>query len=133
MEKIKGGNTETHIDSITGQVIGCAIEVHRTLGPGLLESVYEKCLVYELAQKGLTVETQKELPVCYKDVRIDCGFRMDLLVEKIVLVEIKAVERVTAVHEAQVLTYMKLAGVKVGLLINFNEKLLKDGIKRFVL
>ncbi len=133
MEKIKGVHTETHIDSITGQVIGCAIEVHRVLGPGLLESVYEKCLAYELTQKGLRIETQKGLPVRYKEVEMDCGFRMDLLVEGVVLAEIKAAEAVTAVHEAQILTYMKLAGVRTGLLINFNVKLLKDGIKRFVL
>ena len=126
-------SAQLNIDTITGQIIGCAIEVHRVLGPGLLESVYEKCLAYELAQKGMPVETQRELPVCYKDVRIDCGFRMDLLVGGIVLVEIKAIETVTAVHEAQILTYMKLAGIKTGLLINFHEKLLKNGIKRFVL
>ena len=124
---------EVNVDAITGQVIGCAIEVHTQLGPGLLESVYEKCLAYELSEKNLSFETQKELPVNYKNAKIDCGFRMDMLVEGSVLVEIKAVEAVTAVHEAQILTYMKLAGIRTGLLINFNVKLLKDGLKRFVL
>jgi len=121
------------INEITKQVIGCAIEVHRELGPGLLESVYEKCLTYELIKAGLLVETQKELPVQYKDVQIDCGFRVDLLIEKSLIVEIKAVEKLAPIHEAQILTYMRLMGVKTGLLINFNEKLLKDGIRRFVL
>jgi GxxExxY protein len=121
------------INEITQQVIGCAIEVHRQLGPGLLESVYEKCLAYELKQAGLEFETQVELPVHYKEVRIDCGFRVDLFVEKALIVEIKAIEALIPIHEAQILTYMRLMGVKTGLLINFNERLLKDGIRRFVL
>jgi GxxExxY protein len=121
------------IDAITGKIIQCAIEVHKTLGPGLLESVYEKCLAYELIKAGLKIETQKELPVRYKDVQIDCGFRMDILVEGAVIIEIKAVDGLAAVHEAQILTYMKLTGIKTGLLMNFNVKLLKDGLRRFVL
>jgi GxxExxY protein len=121
------------IDVITGKIIQCAIEVHRELGPGLLESVYEKCLAYELVKAGLSVVTQKELPVRYKDVQIDCGFRMDILVEGTVILEIKAADALTAVHEAQILTYMKLTGIKTGLLMNFNVKLLKDGLRRFVL
>ncbi len=121
------------INEITKQVIGCAIGVHRELGPGLLESVYEKCLTYELVKAGLTVETQKELPVQYKDVQIDCGFRVDLLIEKSLIVEIKAVEKLAPIHEAQILTYMRLMGVKTGLLINFNVRLLKEGLRRFVL
>jgi GxxExxY protein len=121
------------VNTITGKVIQCAIEVHRILGPGLLESVYEKCLAYELAKTGMTIETQKELPMLYKDVQIDCGFRLDIVVEKTVILEIKAVEKMLPIHEAQILTYMKLTGIKTGLLINFNVRLLKEGLKRFVL
>jgi GxxExxY protein len=127
------GIPDKPINEITQQVIGCAIEVHRQLGPGLLESVYEKCLAYEMKQAGLAFETQIELPVKYKAVQIDCGFRVDLFVEKALIVEIKAVEVLIPIHEAQILTYMRMMGVKTGLLINFNERLLKDGIRRFVL
>ncbi len=127
------GTTDKPINEITQQVIGCAIEVHRQLGPGLLESVYEKCLAYELKQARLEFEAQIELPVQYKEVQIDCGFRMDLLIEKVLIVEIKAVEALIPIHEAQILTYMRLMGVKTGLLINFHVPLLKDGIRRFVL
>jgi GxxExxY protein len=127
------GTNDKPINEITQQVIGCAIEVHRQLGPGLLESVYEKCLAYELKQAGLDYEAQIELPVRYKEVQIDCGFRVDLFVEKALIVEIKAVEALIPIHEAQILTYMRLMGVKTGLLINFHERLLKDGIRRFVL
>lgn len=118
---------------ITGQVIEASLEVHRELGPGLLESVYEACLYQELLDKGLDVEKQLTLPVFYKRRIIDQGFRLDLLVNKRVLVEVKACEAITPVHKAQTLTYMRLSKTPVGLLINFNLKLLKDGIQRFAL
>ena len=106
--------------------------MHRNLGPGLLESAYERCLAYELEKQGLQVEAQKPLPLEYKEISIEHGYRIDLLVEGQVVVEVKSVECFTDVHEAQVLIYLKLSGSKVGLLINFNVKLLKDGIRRFV-
>lgn len=121
------------IDEITGEIIGAAIEVHRELGPGLLESAYEACLVYELAERGLDVDRQRPLPVVYKGVRIKCGYRLDLVVNDLVIVELKAVEKLTTVHEAQVLSYLKLSSIPAALLINFNGKLLKRGIRRFVL
>jgi len=107
--------------------------VHRELGPGLLESAYEACLAYELAELGLTVERQKALPVEYRGVKVDCGYRIDLLVERKVIIELKAVERLEPIHRAQLLSYLKLSGCKVGLLINFNVKVLKNGIRRLVL
>lgn len=106
--------------------------MHRELGPGLLESTYEACLVYELSQAGLSVKRQKSLPVTYRSVKIDCGYRMDLLVEDQVVVELKAVEKLERIHEAQLLSYWKLSGHSVGLLINFNVEVLKQGIKRLV-
>ena len=120
-------------NKITEKIIGSAIAVHRELGPGLLESAYEACLAFELAERGLSVEMQKALPVSYRDVRLDCGYRLDLLVEGKIIVELKAVERIEPIHAAQILSYLKLSGCKVGLLINFNVKVLKTGIKRFVL
>ena len=120
-------------DELSGKVIGCAIEVHKNLGPGLLEWAYERCLSYELTVANLRHETQKELPIDYKGLKLDTGYRIDLIVENGVIVELKSVEKVLPIHEAQILTYMKLAGIKVGLLINFNVTKLKDGIKRFVL
>jgi len=120
-------------DELSGKVIGCAIEVHKNLGPGLLESAYERCLSYELTAKGLRHEIQKELPIDYKGMKLDAGYRIDLIVENGVIVELKSVEKISPIHEAQILTYMKLAGIKVGLLINFNVIKVKDGIKRFVL
>lgn len=117
---------------ITEQIIGAAMEVHRVRGPGLLESAYEACLVFELRQRGLKIEQQKPLPVVYKEVKLDCGYRMDLVVEGSVIVEIKAVERLTSVHEAQLLSYLKLYGCKVGLLLNFHVSILKHGIRRIV-
>ena len=120
-------------DEISSRVIGCAIEVHRHLGPGLLESAYEQCLAYELNRNGIAFQLQLGLPVQYKDVRLDCGYRIDILVENQLIVELKSVEEIKGIHEAQLLTYMKLAGVKVGLLMNFNVTKLKDGIQRFVL
>jgi len=120
-------------DELSGRVIGCAIEVHKNLGPGLLESTYERCLSYELTAAGLKHTTQKELPIDYKGLNINAGYRIDLIVEDGIIVELKSIEKVLPIHEAQLLTYMKLAGINVGLLINFNVKKLKDGIKRFVL
>lgn len=120
-------------DPLTARVIGAAIEVHRELGPGLLESTYEACLTFELAARGLHVQRQTELPVIYKGQRIDCGYRIDLVVEREVVVELKAIEAITSVHEAQLLTYLRLSGLRVGLLLNFNVKLLKNGLVRMVL
>jgi GxxExxY protein len=120
------------LNRITEQIIGAAIAVHRALGPGLLESAYEACLAYELAERGLVVQRQREMPVTYRAVRVDCGYRIDLLVAAKVVVEIKAVDAIHPIHEAQLITYLKLSGCKLGLLINFNVKVLKDGVKRRV-
>ena len=121
------------LNRITESVIGAAMAVHRELGPGLLESAYEACLAFELVERGLTVEQQKALPVKYRGVKVDCGYRIDLLVGGKVIIELKAVERLEPIHEAQLLSYLKLSGCKVGLLINFNVKVLKNGIRRLVL
>jgi GxxExxY protein len=118
------------INDITNIIISAAIEVHRKLGPGLLESTYAHCLMYELELRGLSVKCQVPLPLVYKGVRLDVGYRLDLLVNDTVVIEIKSVEALTDVHKAQVLTYLKLSGCEIGLLINFNTVLLKDGIKR---
>jgi len=118
---------------LTYAIVGAAIEVHRHLGPGLLESAYEECLCRELVLRGLRVERQKPLPLSYKGVKLDCGYRMDLVVEDRVLIEVKAVEALAPIHEAQVLTYLRLTGVRVGLLINFNVSVLKQGLTRLVL
>lgn len=118
------------LDPLTGKIIGAALEVHRTLGPGLLESAYEACLIYELRLRKLSVESQKSMPVFYKDVMLDCGYRVDLIVETQVIVEIKSVNSLVSIHEAQLLSYLKLSDCKVGLLINFNVSLLKEGIRR---
>lgn len=123
---------EENLNRITESIIGAAIEVHRALGPGLLESAYEACLAFELAQRGLRVEQQKPLPVVYREVKLDCGYRLDLLVEESVIVEVKAVDRLMPIHQAQLLSYLKLSGCKVGLLVNFNVKVLKEGIRRVV-
>ena len=120
-------------DDLSSKVIGCAIEVHIQLGPGLLESVYRKCLVYELEQAGFALEVEKTLPIRYKGMFLDGGYRIDILVENQLLLELKSVEKILGVHEAQILTYMKLAQIPTGLLLNFNSKLLRDGLKRFVL
>jgi GxxExxY protein len=117
---------------ITGEIIGAAIEVHRELGPGLLESSYEICLARELDLRGISFEFEKPLPLEYKGVRLDCGYRLDLLVAGAVIVEVKSVEKLAPIHDAQLLTYLKLTGVKVGLLINFNVVVLKAGLKRLV-
>jgi len=118
------------VNQITEAIIGAAIEVHRALGPGLLESAYEACLVSELEHRGLKVEQQKAVPVVYRNVKLDCGYRLDLLVEEQVIVEVKAAESLLPVHQAQLLSYLKLSGLQTGLLINFHVKLLKDGIQR---
>ena len=120
------------LNQITESVIGAAIQVHRALGPGLLESAYEACLAFELKKRGLRVEQQKPLPLVYEGVKLECGYRIDLLVEGSAVVEVKSVDRVAPIHEAQILSYLKLSGCKVGLLINFNVTLLKDGIRRFI-
>ena len=120
-------------EELTEQIIGAAIEVHRILGPGLLESAYEACLCYELGLRGLKYERQVDLPLMYKDLDVPVGYREDVIVEGAVLVELKAVERVLAVHEAQLLTYLRLSAIRVGLLLNFNVPVLKDGIVRRVL
>ena len=122
---------DDQLNSITERIIGAAIEVHKALGPGLLESAYHACLTHELKLRGLEVETEKELPVVYKAIRLDCGYRLDLLVETTVIVELKAAQEVNAVHEAQVLSYLRLSGYPVGLLINFNVRQLTEGIRRF--
>jgi GxxExxY protein len=121
-----------NINDITEAIIGAAICVHKELGPGLLESAYEACLAYELAEKRLKFERQKALPVIYRGVELDCGYRIDFLVEDQVVVELKAIENLEPIHEAQLLSYLKLSKCKVGLLINFNVKVLKDGIHRLV-
>ena len=120
-------------DDLSKRVIGCAIEVHRELGPGLLESTYEQCLAHELKLNGILFQLQRPQAVQYKGIRLDCGYRLDLLVESELIIELKSVEKLRGIHEAQLLTYMKLAGIKTGLLMNFNVTKLKDGIKRFVL
>jgi len=120
------------LDLITRRIIGAAIEVHRRLGPGLLESAYEACLAFELRQLGFKIEQQKPLPVVYKDVKLDCGYRLDLVIENSVVVEVKAVERLAPIHDAQLLSYLRLSGKKVGLLINFHVRVLKNGPKRIV-
>ncbi|HUJ21768.1 MAG TPA: GxxExxY protein [Bryobacteraceae bacterium] len=119
-------------DQVTDQIIGAAIELHRLLGPGLLESAYEECLCYELSLRGLGFQRQVSLPVTYKGVRLACGYKMDLVVEDLVIVELKTVESLQRVHAAQLLSYLRLSGKSVGLLINFNAPILKSGLKRIV-
>lgn len=119
------------INQITEKIIGCAIEVHKILGPGLLESAYEECLAFELNNAGLINERQKPVPVVYKKIKLECGYRIDILVENTVIIELKSVDVFNPVHEAQILTYMKFAEKRIGLLINFNVTLLKNGLKRY--
>ncbi|OGF58851.1 MAG: GxxExxY protein [Candidatus Fischerbacteria bacterium RBG_13_37_8] len=119
-------------DKLSNKVIGLAIEVHRELGPGLLENAYKQCLAYELRQAKINFQTEVELPVRYKNVLISSGYRIDLLIENTLILELKSVSNLLPLHEAQLLTYMRLADIKIGLLINFNEKFLRNGIKRFV-
>jgi GxxExxY protein len=120
-------------NSLTEAIIGAAITVHRELGPGLLESVYEKCLAFELADRGLSVTTQKEIPVRYKNLTFDCSFRADLIVENKVLLELKSIDQLSPIHTSQVITYLKLTGLRTALLINFNVPTLKTGLKRISL
>jgi GxxExxY protein len=120
------------LNEISGTVIGCAIKVHRALGPGLLESAYEGCLVYELSKKGLSCQTQLKLPVIYDGVKIDTGYRVDVIVANSVILEIKTVKKIIPIHEAQLLSYLKMSKLKLGLILNFNTRILKSGIKRIV-
>ena len=128
--EIRRGLVEGPSAELTGRIIAAAINVHRELGPGLLESAYEACLAYELDKAGVRVERQKALPVRYRDVTIDVGYRLDLLVEHAVIVEIKAVDQLAPIHDAQLFSYLNLSGCRVGLLINFNVRVLKNGIRR---
>ena len=123
----------TERDPITALVIGAAIEVHRVLGPGLLESAYEECLCHELSLRSIAFQRQLVLPVDYKGVRLDCGYRLDIVLPGKLVIEVKAVEALAPIHDAQLLTYLKLSGIRTGLLLNFNVPLLRDGIRRLVL
>jgi GxxExxY protein len=120
-------------DELSNVIIGCAIEVHKVLGPGMLESAYEQCLKYELVKNGLEVKSQVGVPVKYKDIMLDCGYRIDLLVEDKIVVELKAVDKLLPIYQSQLLTYLRFMNLKLGLLINFNVRLLKDGIDRLIL
>jgi GxxExxY protein len=131
-EEHEEGEWKVEFDELSNRVIGCAIEVHRALGPGLLESTYEQCLAHEMRLNGIAFKLQCSFPVEYKGVRLDCGYRVDFFVESALIMELKSVEQVQSVHEAQLLTYLKLAGVHTGLLINFNVKQLREGIKRYI-
>ena len=128
----RGRRDSAELDALTETIIGAAIRVHRALGPGLLESAYEACLCFELTRRGLDVARQKAQPVRYDGLLVDCGYRLDLLVEDEVVLEVKAVRSLTPLHEAQLLTYLKLSGCHVGLLLNFNVRVLKDGLQRLV-
>jgi GxxExxY protein len=125
-------NDQERLNSISEAIIGAAIDVHKAVGPGLLESAYEACLAYELRQRGLKVEQQKELPFQYRDVQLDCGYRLDLLVEGCVIVEVKAIEALLPIHQAQLMSYLRLTKCHLGLIINFNVTQLTRGIKRVV-
>ena len=125
-------NESDRLNKITEKIIGIAIDVHRALGPGLLESAYEACMFYDLKQTDMKIEQQKHLPILYKGIKLDCSYRLDFLVEDEVIVEIKSVEKLLPIHKAQLLSYLKISGLKVGLLINFNVKFLKNGIQRIV-
>lgn len=120
------------LNILSEKIIGAAIRTHRELGPGLLESAYEACLAFELVERGLEVERQKALPVVYRGINVDCGYRLDLLVEGKIILELKTVEKIVPIHEAQLLSYLKLSGCKLGFLVNFHSILLKDGIRRMV-
>jgi len=120
------------INELSSKIIGAAIEVHKTLGPGLLESAYEECLCYEFGLRDLSNERQKALPVIYKCKELDCGYRLDIVVENLIVLELKSCERIEPIHQAQLLTYLKLSGLKLGLLLNFNVALMRDGIVRVV-
>lgn len=119
-------------NEIANKIIGCAIEVHKVLGPGLLESAYQECLYYKITQEGLWVEKEKKMPLAFEEVQLECGYRIDILVENKVVIELKSVEELNDVHLAQTLTYLKLGDYKLGLLMNFNVSLLKNGIRRII-
>jgi len=119
-----------HNNDLPGKVIGAAIDVHRILGPGLLESAYEECLCYELDNRGISYQRQQELPIIYKEAQLKCGYRLDLIIENKLIIELKSCDRLLPIHEAQLLTYLKLSNIPIGLLINFNVPVLKGGIKR---
>jgi GxxExxY protein len=121
------------INKVTGEIIGAAIEAHKALGPGFLESAYEECLCHELTLRKINFRRQESLPVEYKGVKLDCGYRIDLIIEDLILIELKSIETLLPIHEAQILTYLKLTGLKIGLLINFNVAALRRGIKRIIL
>ena len=131
-ERSQEGIIKMDINDLTGQIIGAAIEVHKALGPGLLESVYEECLCHEFGLRQMHYKRQQALPVEYKGVKLDCGYRIDLLVEDLVILELKSIDSLQPIHDAQLLTYLKLTGHKVGLLINFNVPILKQGIRRLI-
>jgi len=131
-QRAQRNTEESGINSVTSAIIGAAMKVHSALGPGLLEKAYSACLAYELRKQGFDVKTEVELPVIYESVRIDLGYRIDLLVNDLVIVELKCVEKIAPVHEAQIISYIRMCKKNVGLLINFHVRHLKDGIKRFV-
>ena len=120
------------INRISGNIIGAAIEVHKALGPGLLESAYEECLCHELNVRDISFERQKHLPVRYKNIKLDCGYRLDIVVENLIIIELKSCEQIEPIHKAQLLTYLKLSGINLGLLLNFNVTVMRDGIIRIV-
>lgn len=120
------------LNELSNKIIGLAIEVHRTLGPGLLESAYEQCLCHELNLRGISFERQKELPVVYKQIKLDCGYRLDILAEDEIILELKSCERIEPIHKAQLLTYLKLSGKSLGFILNFNVPVMRDGIVRMV-
>jgi len=120
------------MNELSGRIIGAAIEVHRALGPGLLESAYEECLCYELVLRGISVQRQKPLPLVYKDVKLDCSYRLDIVVENKIILELKACDYIEEIHKAQLLTYLKLSGIKLGFLLNFNVPVMREGIVRMV-
>jgi GxxExxY protein len=132
MEPQRRRGAEIDLNKLTERVIGACIEIHRQLGPGLLESAYEECLCFELSQQGVQFERQKPLPVIYKGVRLECGYRLDIVAENAVILELKTVEKLQSIHKAQLLTYLKLTGLTLGLLLNFNVPVLIDGIMRVV-
>jgi len=121
-----------NINQLSSKIIGAAIEVHKALGPGLLESTYEECLCYELDQRGLFFDRQKSLPIVYKGNKLDCGYRLDVVVENAIILELKACEQIEPIHKAQLLTYLKLSSLKLGLLLNFNTPIMREGIVRIV-
>jgi GxxExxY protein len=120
------------INELSSKIIGAAIEVHKKLGPGLLESVYEECICHELSLRGISFERQKPLPVVYKGKKLDCGYRLDIVVENAIILELKSCEKTEPIHRAQLLTYLKLSGLNLGLLLNFNTPVMRDGIVRIV-